>query len=163
MDKSTLVFTWHAKAEVYYCMCGEKFGHNCEFGKSFDKISFVKCNSDICNICKESRYDEQWVYDRDGYTRCLLCDDKCEIDRLPKDCECFTYIDVEGISRCKQCETLREEYQENVCICDEEIPISQWNTYVAEDDVSKCKVCDMPRQESQENVCECDVVKMLID
>ena len=64
---------------------------------------------------------------------------------------------VEGISRCKQCDTLREEYQENVCICDEETPISQWNTYVDEDDVSKCKVCDIPRQESQENVCECEV------
>ena len=116
MENSTLIFIWHVKQQEYFCICGEKIGHDCSVGKLFDKIKFINCNPDFCDICKKSRYEDQWIYDRDGYSRCLVCYCKCEIDCLPKECECVTYIQCNGISKCKSCEQDREEDdQDHTC------------------------------------------------
>ena len=115
MEQSTVVFTWHKKAEEYYCMCGKKFGHDCNFAETFQNIKIVNCKGENCTICKESRFTQQWTIDRDGYCVCSICYMKCEDEELPKCCECLTYIDYCGISKCKECHGPLEEYEKCKC------------------------------------------------
>ena len=68
------------------------------------KLVFILCDHDTCQVCvdwldrqrKLKIFEGQWFEDRDGYTRCDECGEKCNGD-IPKDCACEWYIDEEGV------------------------------------------------------------------
>ena len=95
-------FTYHIPSKTISCICekvisGEHTCHN---------IRVKECNGENCIICKNQKdlqlFIDQWYQDRDGYTRCSTCEDKCYGD-LPKECSCNAYVAEDGVEKCKSC------------------------------------------------------------
>ena len=95
-------FRYHKDSKTVSCICGKEISgeHTCY------NIQVKECNDENCAICKYKKelqlFIDQWYEDRDGYSRCSTCGDKCDAE-LPKECSCNAYIDTDGVEKCKSC------------------------------------------------------------
>ena len=112
-------FTYHTKYNSLTCVCGEKLesGHKCG---NVIRVKVVECKENECDICAkmeiESMYYDQWTEDRDGYSVCSYCWMKSEVETLPKNCECYGYIDEQGNILCNRCNKVLNDVTE-YCGC----------------------------------------------
>ena len=92
-----------------YCQCGEHVGvddHSCLLDKNNKGIIIFKnCDVENCKECtttKEetnylSEYESQWYYDKKlGTSYCVTCKQESACI-LPKVCNCFHFVDINGI------------------------------------------------------------------
>ena len=97
-------FTYHKDSKTVSCVCGKEiYGeHTCN-----DILKVKECKDEDCTICEDKEakrlFEDQWYEDRDGYSRCSTCGEKCYED-LPKQCNCNAYVDADGIEKCKSCD-----------------------------------------------------------
>ena len=121
LTMATLHFIVHRSDEAVTCCCGDFIcdQHECLIEQPAKKILFSICSED-CIHCKEidagKRYEDQWKFDDDGYAYCTACGDPCGKGyTIPKDCQCYWYVDGDGTARCNECDIEADVEHERNC------------------------------------------------
>ena len=92
---TTIKITFHKKLNAVQCMCGfVGTSHECK-EEIHGKIIFVNCSKEICNLCQDKIYREEyneqrWATDRDSYLVHGTCHEKLGADN--EICENCFYI-----------------------------------------------------------------------